>query len=240
MRAIFIRSTRGLGHRPGRHLADLGRARQRRGHRPGCLPQSGGRAGVLAPVPPLALVAASLSSSLVVVTADDGPDDQRRPARSFHPAASAGRSSRRSAAMKFARASARREPAWLQHVAHRKNPVSAKPSATSCSDGSSANAWWRKPAVPAACRFHGSPASRETARPISAKRRQALVFSARRAGREIEAEAKLGEKLKFEPHDAGARHGADREADRAPPRARRGSADADRARAACGRARRDA
>jgi hypothetical protein len=96
-------------HRAGRYVADLGGPRQRRGHRTGSPPQSRGRAGVLAPVP-LALVAPPLSSSLVVAIADDGPGGQRRPARWFHPAASDGLTSRWSAAMKFARASARLSP----------------------------------------------------------------------------------------------------------------------------------
>jgi hypothetical protein len=102
-------SARRLRHRAGRYVADLGGPRQRRGHRTGSPPQSRGRAGVLAPAP-LALVAAPLSSSLVVVTADDGPGGRSRPARSFHPVASDGLTSRWSAAMKFARASARPSP----------------------------------------------------------------------------------------------------------------------------------
>ena len=109
MRAIVIRSARRLRHRAGRYVADLGGPRERRGHRTGSPAQSRGRAGVLAPAP-LALVAAPLSSSLVVVTADDGPGGRSRPARSFHPAASDGPTSRWSAAMKFARASARLSP----------------------------------------------------------------------------------------------------------------------------------
>ena len=73
--------------------------------------------------------------------------------------------SRRSAAMKFARASARPSPRGSRTWRSRKKPVSAKPSAMSCSDGSSANAWWRKAGSTSSLCFHGSPASRETARP---------------------------------------------------------------------------
>jgi hypothetical protein len=91
--------------RPGRGVVELGRAGARRRHSNGCRVRPDSRSGALAPLSPSALVAAPLaSSSLVVLTTKGGPG--RASARSVHPTTIAGRVSRRTAAMKLARASA--------------------------------------------------------------------------------------------------------------------------------------
>ena len=76
------------------------------------------------------------SSSLVIITSDNGPGVGARP-RSRYPTATASRLPRLNAAMKFARASASARPRGSSTWRARKNPVSAKPSSTSCGVGSS-------------------------------------------------------------------------------------------------------